>query len=60
MTEKVQSMEEIRRGVIKELKKLLWEGLRRVEDLAGDDKWDQALGALSTLECVLRRAKEWR
>jgi len=55
----VESAEEIRRGILKELKEMANDCLIRVAQLIHDEKWEQAIGALGTIEYVLRYARDW-
>lgn len=56
--EKVENVEEIRRGVLDELRDMAVKALARVEMYVAQEEWDKAIGALGSIEYVLRCAKE--
>lgn len=59
MTAKVESVEEIKRGLVKELKKKVWLCLERIEDFISEDEWERALAAVDTIQYIIRMAREW-
>ena len=61
MSEKevVESKEELRRGVIAELKRVALDTLERIRFTVGCEEWSEAAGALATLDYVIGLAKEW-
>ena len=60
MSEKIESTEEVRRGVTKELKKLAWKACLRLQDMISEEEWDRAVGAVGAIRYILEAAKEWK
>lgn len=59
MAEKVESAEEIRRDVVKELKTQALKALAKIENWVVTDEFDRAIGGLGTVRYIIECAREW-
>jgi len=56
----METNDDVGRQVYQDLKQLARDTIDRIQELISLDRLDEAIGALGTIEYVLRCAKEWK
>lgn len=59
MTERVESVEELRAALMEELKNRIVRALVKIETWVAKGQFDVAIGGLDTVKFVLEAVKEW-